>query len=70
MHGASRTVLLYTEHLYPPRRLEVPAGMVEIFAAPHPLQFLPYQYEGYTPQERQFLRSTDIRMRVLIPVLP
>ena len=70
MHGASRTVLLYTEHLYPPRSLEVPAGMVEIFAAPHPLQFLPYQYEGYTPQERQFLRSTDIRMRVLIPVLP
>lgn len=71
-HGASKAkaVLLYAEHLYPPRKLEVPAGMVEISAASHPLQYLPYQYEGYTPQERQFLRSTDIRMRVLIPALP
>jgi hypothetical protein len=70
IQGASRAVLLYAEHLYPPKKREVPARMLEVFAAPHPLQFLPYQYEGYTPKERQLLRSTDIRMRVLIPAPP
>jgi hypothetical protein len=66
--GATRAVPLYTRHLYPPAAMDIPAGSVEAAAAPHPLQFRPYQYEGYTRQERQFLRSTDIRMRVLIPV--
>jgi hypothetical protein len=31
------------------------------------LQFRPYQYEGFTPEQRRLLRSTDMRMRVLIP---
>jgi hypothetical protein len=65
--GASSPVFLYTEHLYPPETLEPPAGYVEALSAPHPLQFKPYQYEGYTPEQRQLLRSTDIRMRLLIP---
>lgn len=41
--------------------------MAEAFSARHPLQFKPYQYEGYTPHQREFLRSTDIRMRILVP---
>jgi hypothetical protein len=53
--------------MYPPRRLEIPDGLVEVASAPHPLQYLPYQYEGYSPGERQFLRDVDVRMRVLIP---
>lgn len=32
----------------------------------HPLQFLPYQYEGYTPDQRSKLRSTDISMRLIL----
>lgn len=32
----------------------------------HPLQFLPYQYEGYTPAQRQLLRSMDISMRLIV----
>ena len=35
------------------------------FWAPHPLEFLPYQCEGYTPAQRRVLRLTDIRMRIL-----
>jgi hypothetical protein len=65
--GASHAVPLYAVHLYPPSRIDPPAGYVEAFSAQHPLQYKPYQYEGYTPQEREFLRSTDIRMRMLIP---
>lgn len=42
-------------------------GYTEVMSAPHPLQYLPYQYEGYTPEERAALRKTEIRMRVLIP---
>ncbi len=68
--GASHAVTLYAAHLYPPKKLEPPPGYDDAFVAPHPLQYLPYQYEGYTPQERQFLRSTDIRMRVLMPEPP
>ena len=65
--GASRATPLYATHLYPPAAVDVPAGHVEAIAAAHPLQFRPYQYEGFTPQERQFLRSADIRMRMLMP---
>jgi hypothetical protein len=34
--------------------------------APHPLEYLPYQYEGFSPAQRRRLRSTDIRMRLVI----
>lgn len=30
---------------------------------PHPVNFLPYQYEGYTPQQRQEFRGRHLRMR-------
>ena len=62
--GAPRFVL-YAEFIYP-RPVPVPSGIgTVIFARPHPLQYLPYQYEGYTPEERAALRETDIRMRVV-----
>src|SRR4051812_243392 len=55
-------------HLYPgPEPVRVPPGYREAASARHPLQFLPYQYEGFTERERQVLRSTDIRMRVFVP---
>jgi hypothetical protein len=65
--GASRAASLYTEYTYPPVKLEVPADSVEVMSASHPLQFVPYQYEGFTPDQRRFLRSTDMRMRILVP---
>jgi hypothetical protein len=61
--GAPR-LLLYAEHIYPRPALPPPDGVV-LLARPHPLQFLPYQYEGYTPAERAALRAIDIRMRLV-----
>jgi hypothetical protein len=46
----------------------LPAGRT-LAERPHPLEYLPYQYEGYRAQERVVLRSTDISMR-LIQVTP
>ena len=65
--GAASAVTLYTEYTYPPVSLDVPPELQELTSAAHPLQFRPYQYEGFTPEQRQFLRSTDMRMRVLVP---
>jgi hypothetical protein len=29
----------------------------------HPVNFQPYQYEGYTPEQRQEFRNRQLRMR-------
>ena len=34
-----------------------------LLSAPHPDNFLPYQYEGYTPEQRQTLRQLQPEMR-------
>jgi hypothetical protein len=55
-------------HIYPaPNKAELPDRYVVVYEAPHPLTFLPYQYEGYTPEQRRVLRSTDISMRLIDP---
>jgi hypothetical protein len=55
-------------HLYPgPEPAHVPPGYREAASERHPLQFLPYQYEGYTELERERLRTSDIRMRAYVP---
>jgi hypothetical protein len=33
-----------------------------LLAASHPVNFLPYQYEGYTPEQRQAFRKVQLRM--------
>ena len=59
---------IYTNHIYPaPEPFTLPAGYSVLQEAPHPLQYFPYQYEGYDPAQRRTLRSTDIRMRVIAP---
>jgi hypothetical protein len=65
-----RFIWVNAEHLYPgPEPVTLPPHYVTLAAARHPLEFLPYQYEGYTPERRAVLRSADIRMQ-LIGVLP
>jgi len=60
-----RWLLTNTAHLYPPRAPRpVPRGPVAV-RFPHPLSFLPYQYEGFDPLERQVLRNNDISMRLI-----
>jgi hypothetical protein len=66
--GASHPMTIYAQHFYgAPEPFTIPRGYTGIADAHHPLQFLPYQYEGLSPAERKALRSADIRMRLLIP---
>jgi hypothetical protein len=43
----------------------LPPSVLEVMRFRHPLQFLPYQYEGFEPMERQVLRANDIAMRLV-----
>jgi hypothetical protein len=64
-HADSRWLLLNAQHLYHPRAAAVvPPGTVLMRFA-HPLEFLPYQYEGFEPMEREVLRRLDISMRLI-----
>jgi len=66
-HVPSRWLLLNAQHLYHPLAPRPPlrSGILEVLRFPHPLQFLPYQYEGFEPTERQVLRNNDIAMRLI-----
>ncbi len=65
-----RLMWINTTFLYPgPEPVTLPSHYVTLAEARHPFEFLPYQYEGFTPGEREALRSADIRMR-LLGVLP
>ena len=65
-----RLIWVNADHIFPaPEPVTLPPHYVTLAAARHPLEFLPYQYEGYAPERRAVLRSTDIRMQ-LIGVLP
>jgi hypothetical protein len=55
-------------HAAHPEYLFAKEGGKIIIKKPHPLQFLPYQYEGYTPEQRSKLRLTDISMRLILKV--
>jgi hypothetical protein len=45
-----------------PEKTQPVAGEV-LWEAPHPVNFLPYQYEGYTPEQRQEFRERQLWMR-------
>lgn len=56
---------VFDHHIYPEPLPAKDAGRT-IIRKRHPLQFLPYQYEGYTPDQRNKLRSNDISMRLIL----
>ncbi|PYR76932.1 MAG: hypothetical protein DMF87_17070 [Acidobacteria bacterium] len=60
-------MLFNAQHLYHPRapRPPLPPTLLEVVRFRHPLQFFPYQYEGFEPAERQVLRGNDIAMRLV-----
>jgi len=66
-HVESQWVLFNAQHLYHPRapRPPLPASLIEVMRFRHPLEFLPYQYEGLEPMERQVLRGNDIAIRLV-----
>jgi hypothetical protein len=71
-HVESQWVLFNAQHLYHPRapRPPLPPSLLEVMRFRHPLQFLPYQYEGFEPMERQVLRANDIAMRLVDAGVP
>jgi len=61
--------LLFVYYIYPePLPVPVMEGARTIIQERHPLQFLPYQYEGFTPDQRAKLRTTDIRMKLVLAI--
>jgi hypothetical protein len=53
--------------LYPsPEAPQLPSLFKEVAAAAHPVAYLPYQYEGWKPEERAVLRASDLRMRLVV----
>ena len=62
---APRYVLLNAQSLYPVEGSKDALSGQVILRHPHPLEYLPYQYEGYVPSERSRLRAIDISMRLV-----
>ena len=65
---SSRYVLLNalnTRYLFPVQGVKAPPYGKVLFSVPNPMQFLPYQYEGFSPMQRWLLRSTDLSIRLI-----
>jgi hypothetical protein len=56
---------LYAEYLSSPDFPEEPPPHRELLRRPHPHQYLPYLYEGYTREQRPLYHGRDIAMRVI-----
>src|SRR5262249_51155234 len=65
--GPDANLLLNAQHLYPVTGVKPPPDGEVLYATRHPLQFLPYQYEGWNRRERAFLREADITIRLIDP---
>lgn len=61
----ARYLLLNARYLFPVRGVKPAAAGRTVFATRHPVQFLPYQYEGYRREQRAMLRATDVSMRLV-----
>ena len=58
-------VLVNFQMLFPVREAAgVPPGHT-LLRLEHPLTYAPFQYEGHTARERQFLRENDISLRLI-----
>jgi hypothetical protein len=61
----TRYVLVNAQYLARFHGAKTPPQGVIVLRFAHPMQFTPYQYEKFTPREREFLRATDISMRLV-----
>jgi len=61
----TRWVLLNVDYPYPVITSQPPPDGKVIFKIDNPFSYYPYQYEGWTPEMRQILRSTDISMQLI-----
>lgn len=61
----TRYVLLNAQYLARIHGATPPPDGVVVLRFAHPMQFTPYQYEEFTPDERELIRRTDISMRLV-----
>jgi hypothetical protein len=61
----ARYVLLNARFLYPVAGSKDPPPGTTLFETAHPLEYAPYQYEGFLPAERHLLRTSGIAMRLV-----
>lgn len=61
--------VLFAHYIYPAPHPVTESGEI-ILQRPHPQQFLPYQYEGYTPDQRSKFQSVDISMKLILKRIP
>ena len=58
---------VYNAFIWPaPSEPPVPAGAQTLLAAPHPLAWRPYLYEGFNRDQRAKMQATDITMRLVL----
>jgi hypothetical protein len=55
----------FVKYIYPVPGKYAPVSGDTLMTAAHPQTFLPFLYEGYSPQERSVFLSTDFSMRVV-----
>ena len=57
-------IVTNAKYIYPiPEALPDIDG-IPLISVPHPINFLPYQYEGYTPEERQIIQDKQPKMEL------
>ncbi len=62
---AGEYAFLYLHHIFPTPE-PLPSRAYEVLLKrPHPLQYFPNQYQGYTPEWRDKIRATDFSMRLI-----
>lgn len=64
-HPDARYVLLNAQNLFPASGKKAPPNGRVIFEVEHPLEYLPYQYEGFDARGRRILRSAGISVRLI-----
>lgn len=66
--AATKFILVNTIYMFPimpePLMFTPPENFRLITAVPHPLNFVPYQLEGYSPQERSWLKQRNYAIKV------
>lgn len=62
---STRYVLLNTLTLFPADAPKPPPQGRVLFQTSHPLEFAPYQFEGYSTVQRRVLRESDISIRLI-----
>jgi hypothetical protein len=63
--AGAKFLIVDADYIFPVRGLSSLPRSKVILSEEHPQQYLPYQYEGFSPRERAILREANLTMRVV-----